>query len=114
MVNLGELNFLSVVRSIHPGGAVVLLFGDVVFEFFEDLCNESIHTDTYGAFGVVPFEVYPDVLIRFPIGFEWVFGTDTDYEVINVLFVRIFDTEVIVDKGKENVLCVMEKESFSA
>ena len=89
MVNLGVLNFLSVVRSIHPGGAIVRLFWDVVFEFFECLCNVSIHADTYVAFGVVPFEVHPNVLFGFPIDFEWVFSTDIGYEKINIMFVCI-------------------------
>ena len=106
--------FLSVVRSIHPGWAVVRLFWDVLFEFFEGLCDVSIHADTYGAFGVVPFEVHPDVLFSFTINFKWVFGTDTGNEVMNVLFVRIFDTKVVDDKGEGNVSCVTEKESFSA
>ena len=75
MVNLGVLIFLSVVWSIHPGWVVVLLFWDVMFEFFEGLCNVSIHADAYGAFSVVPFEVHDDVLFGFPINFEWVFGT---------------------------------------
>ena len=114
MVNLGVLNFLSVVWSIHPGGAIVFLFWDVVFEFLEGLCDVSIHADTCGAFVVVPFEVYPDVLFGFPIDFEWIFGTDTGYEVIDVLFVCIFDTKVVDHEGKRNVLCVMEKEFFSA
>ena len=107
MVNLGALIFLSVVWSIHPGGAVVLLFWDVVFEFLEGMCNVPIHADAYGVFVVVPFEVHTVVLFGFPINFERVFGMDTSNEMINVLFVCIFGTE-------ENVPCVMEKKTFSA
>ena len=114
MVNLGVLIFLSVVWSIHPGGSVVRLFWDLVFEFLEGLCNVPIHADGYGAFVVVPFEVHPDVLFGFTIDFEWVFYTDTGYEVINVLFVYVFDTKVVDQEGEGNGSCVMEKETFSA
>ena len=114
MVNLGVLNCLSVVGSTHPGGAVVLLFWDVVFEFLEGLCNVPIHADTYGAFGVVPFEVHTNVLFGFRINFERVFATDTGDEMINVLSVRIFDTKIVNHEGEGNVQCVMEKETFSA
>ena len=114
MVSLGVLNFLSVVWSIHPGGAVVFLFWDVVFKFLEGLFNIPIHADAYGAFGVVPYEVHTDVLFGFPIDFERVFGTDTGNKMINVLFVCIFDTKIINYKGEGNVLCVIEKEPFSA
>ena len=103
MVNLGVLNFLSVVWSIHPGGAVVLLFWDAVFEFLEGLFNVPIHADAYNGFGVVPFEVHAKVLFGFPINFERVFGTDTGNEMINVLFVCIFDTEIVHHKGEGNV-----------
>ena len=104
MGNLGVLNLLFVVWSIHPGGAVVFLFWDVMFEFLESLCNVSIHADAYGAFVVVPFEVHPDVLFGFPINFEWVFGTNTGNEVITALFVCIFDTKVVDHEGEGNFL----------
>ena len=93
----------DVVWSLYPGGAVVFLFWDLVFEFFEGLCNVSIHADAYGAFVVVPCEVHVDVLFDVPINFEWVFGTDTGNEVFNVLFVCIFDTEVVYHEGEGNV-----------
>ena len=114
MVYLGVLYFLSVVWSVHFGGAVVRLFWDLVFEFFEGLVNVAIHADVYGAFVIILFEVHSDVLFGFPVNFEQVFCTDTGYEMINVLFVRIFDTEVVDHEGEGNFPCVMEKETFSA
>ena len=92
----------------------MLLFWDVVFEFLEGLGNLPIHAGAYSGFVVVSFEVYTDVLFGFPINFERVFGTDTGDGMINVLFVLIFDTEVVNHEGKGNVPCVMEKETFSA
>ena len=100
MVDLGVLYCLSIVRSFHLGGAVVRLFWNVVFEFAEGLFNVSIHADAYSAFIVIPFEVHPDVLFGFQIDFEWVCCTDTGCEVINVLFVCIFDTEVVDHEGE--------------
>ena len=69
----------------------MLLFQDVVFEFLEGLFNVPIHADADSAFGVVTFEVHTDVLFGFPINFERVFWTDTGDEMINILFVRVFD-----------------------
>ena len=84
-----------------------------MFEFFEGLVNIAIHADAYGAFVVVPFEVHSDVLFCFSVNFERVFCTDTGYEMINVLLVCIFDTEVVNHEGEGNVSCAMEKETFS-
>ena len=68
--------------------------------------------DSDGAFYVVPFETHTYVLFGFPINFERVFGMDTGDEMINILFVRVFDTKVFGSEG--NVLCLMEKETFGA
>ena len=76
------------------------LFWDVGVEFLEGLCNVSIHADAYGAFVVIPFEVHFDVLFGFPVNFERVFCTDTGYEMINVLLIRIFDTKVVNHEGE--------------
>ena len=84
-----------------------------MFEFLDGLFNVFIHAHAYGAFVEVPFEVHPDVLFGFSVDFERVFCTDTGYEMINALFVRIFDTKVVDHEGEGNVLCVMEKETFS-
>ena len=113
MVHFGVLYFF--VRSlVSPfGGAVVRLFWDLVFEFLECLVNVSIHADAYSAFLVIPFEVHPDVLFGFPVNFEWVFCTDTGYEMINVLFVSIFDTKAVNHEDEGNVSCVREKGTFS-
>ena len=113
MVYLGVLYFLSVVWSFHFGGAVERLFWYLVFEFFEGLVNVAIHADAYGAFVVILFKVHFDVLFGFPVSLEQVFCTNTGYEMINVLLVCIFDTEVVNHKGEGNVSYVMEKESFS-
>ena len=110
MVNLCVLIFLSKVGSVHPGWAVVFLFWDVMFEFFEGLFNEPLHVNSDGAFCVVPFEVYTYVLFGFPINFEQVFGTDTADEMINILFVCVFDTKVVDHESEGDFPCFMEKE----
>ena len=88
------------------------LFGDVVFEFLEGLCNVPIGAGAYSLFGVVPFEVHTDVLFGFPINFERVFGTETGDEMINILSVCVFDTEVVDHESEGNVPCLTEKETF--
>ena len=92
----------------------MFLFWDVVFDFLEGLFNLPLHADSDGAFCVVPFEVHSYVLFGFPINIERVFGTDTGGEMINVLFVGVFDTKVVDHKSEGDVPCVMEKETFGA
>ena len=89
-----------------------VLFWDVVSEFFEGLLNVLLHTDSDGAFCVVPFEMHTYVLFGFPINFERVFATDTGDQMINIVFVCVFDTKVVNHKSEGDVPCFMEKDTF--
>ena len=50
------------------------------------------------AFEIVPFEVDLNVLFCVKIDLEFVFASHNRKEVINVLFVGVFDTKVVYDK----------------
>ena len=106
------IEFLSVVGLIHLGWAVVFLFLGVVFEFLEGLFNVPLHADSDGALCVIPFEMHSYVLFGFSINFERVFGTDTGDDMINILFVCVFDTEVVDHESEGDVPYFMEKKPF--
>ena len=83
-----------------------------MFKFLEGLFNVPLHADSDGALCVVLFEVHSYVLFGCPINFEEVVGTDTGDEMIDILFVSIFDTKVVDHESEGFVPCFMEKEPF--
>ena len=46
-------------------------------------------------FVIVPFEVDSYVLLRIEINLEFLFASHNSNEVVNILFIGIFDTKIV-------------------
>ena len=77
---------------------------------FECLCNVEWHGEHDCAIGVVPFEMNSKEDFAFPVDGDWVGFSEGVDEVLGIVLIGVFDTEIIDDETEYCVSCdVTEK-----
>ena len=80
-----------------------------MFKFFEGIGDVVVHGAGEFACGVVPFEVNADVLGSIKVKFAGVAFADGSDEVVNIVMVDVFDTQVINYECEQDVTGFMEE-----
>lgn len=94
------------------GRGVLVALGSEMFEFLESLSDVAIHGAAEFAAGVIPTEVDADVLFGIAVDLESVFQVHNGFQVVEILVLRVLDSEVVNNKGEGDFAGLVEEKSF--
>lgn len=103
----GVLCCCSVGRTCPFGGSMLWAGRGGVMKFFKSRCDVLWHGNVDVAVVVVPCEVQATVYRAVPVDADFVFRLEGVDEVMDVLFIGVFDTEIVNDEDELNVSCGM-------